>query len=620
MNHKLRTFLVAYLLGAFAAPFIRAQDILPADNKIDWSFAGVPGGIPARSTIYKTLSAGSSTSTIQSALDSCPNGQVVLLAAGNFNNLGALKMSRDGVTLRGATDSNGMPATTLNFSSGSWGLIDISKSGYPQNNYGNCPSKDASGVAPGATSVTLSGAPSGLAVGQIAVFDQTDDGNNVSGQGTEGFSLTRGNNRSLIQVVRIKAITGSKVDFEPGLYSKWWSQSRSPQLYWFGSGTSQFVSNSGVENIKIIRSQSAGGTNNISIGPAYACWVKNVYSQQASAAHVKLGWCLNCEVRDSYLTVFDNVGSAAYCVWSIFSSSDRVENNIMYDSPCALGLQCTSGEVISYNYGEKFPYSQSNWLPECMMTHGGHNANVLFEGNFIPSFWSDFIHGNASFNSYVRNRVTGWEQGKTDSTRCINVEEKQWNLAVLGNVLGTSGYHNTYWDDTGRSYTVIFNVSSDSKPSMTVKGNYNVVDKGVPSSESLSGKTVAVSYVYSSKPDWFGNLPWPWVDAGKYDQANNPTANQPAGYRFKNGRAPSGGGGPTPTPQPTSTPQPTATPAPTATPQPTPTPPVTYNQWIQRQNDWTKANPPVPDSQMTQEEVAPDPDRDQPNGPNRMPQ
>lgn len=540
---------LAILLAMIA--LVTAQDILPADNKIDWSSSGVPGGIPARTSIYKTLGAGSSTSTIQSALDGCPNGQVVLLAKGTYNGLGALKMSRDGVTLRGETDSNGMPATTLNFSNGSWGLIDISKAGYPQNNYANCPSKNASGgIAKGSTSVTLDSAPSGLAVDQLAVFDQLDDGTNVDGTGTEGFGLARGNNRSLIQVVRIKAINGSKIDFEPALMSKYWSGSRTPQLYWFGSGNSQFVSNSGVENLKITRPSGSGGTNSIAIGPAYACWVKNVYSQQAKASHVKFGWCLNCEVRDSYFTIFDSVGSAAYCVWSIFSTSDRIENNIMYNSPCAVGFQSTSGEVFDYNYGLKFPYSQSNWLPECVMTHGGHNNNILFEGNCIPSFWSDYIHGNASCNTYSRNRVTGWEEGKTDSTRCVNVHEKQWNLAVIGNVLGTSGYHNTYWDNAGRSYTVIFNVSDQSKASMLVEGNYNTVDKGVPSSESLAGKTVAASYVFDSKPAWFANLPWPWVDSSKYDQANNPELNQPAGYRYANGKAPGGGGGPTPAPTP----------------------------------------------------------------------
>jgi hypothetical protein len=223
---------------------------------------------------------------------------------------------------------------------------------------------------------------------------------------------------------------------------------------------------------------------------------------------VKLGFTINCEVRDSYFKLMDSVGSAAYCVWIIDSSSDKVENNIMYNSPCALGLQCVSGSAVDYNYGTLFPYSQSNWLPECMMTHGGHCDHNLFEGNFIPSFWIDSIHGNSSFNSYVRNRVTGWEAGKTDSTRCINIEENQRNPAILGNVLGTAGFHNTYLDTTGQNYFTIFNlIPSYSAESLLIAGNYNTVNSAVPAPESLGAKTIALSYMYSSKPAWFGNLP-----------------------------------------------------------------------------------------------------------------
>jgi hypothetical protein len=64
-----------------------------------------------------------------------------------------------------------------------------------------------------------------------------------------------------------------------------------------------------------------------------------------------------------------------------------------------------------------------------------------------------------------------------------------------------------------------------------------------------------------------------------------------------------GGGGqptPTPTPTPAPTPEPTATPTPMPTPVPTPTPSPgapTYNQWLNKQADWIRQNPPVPDNE-----------------------
>jgi Pectate lyase superfamily protein len=54
------------------------------------------------------------------------------------------------------------------------------------------------------------------------------------------------------------------------------------------------------------------------------------------------------------------------------------------------------------------------------------------------------------------------------------------------------------------------------------------------------------------------------------------------------------GASPTPTP-PEPTPAPTSTPRPTVTPGPTATPAQTFEDWIKKQNDWIRANPPEPD-------------------------
>jgi len=517
---------------------------MPTANRINWSATGVPGGIPLRTIISASLNPGASAAQIQSALNNCPNGQVVFLNAGTYSLSSALRITNNGVTLRGAVDANSVPTTVLNFASGAgdWALIDISNSGYPANNWANVSSRNAlSGLSAGSTSVTLNSAPTGLQVNQMLTFDQISDENLVWDYGSEGgpggSDVGRNGNRTLVQVVRVTSISVNTVNFSPAIFSSFWKASQSPQAYWSGSGTSQVVYQSGMENLKVNRTIGGGGTNNLSMGPADSCWIKNVYSTQCKAAHAKLGFTINCEVRDSYFKLMDSVGSAAYCVWIIDSSSAKVENNIMYNSPCALGLQCVSGSAVDYNYGTLFPYTQSDWLPECVMTHGGHCDHNLFEGNFVPSFWMDWIHGNASFNSYVRNRVTGWESGKTDSTRCINIQENQWNLAILGNVLGTAGYHNTYLDTTGHNYFSIFNlIPYHSAESLLIAGNYNTVNSAVPASESLGAKTVALSYMYTSKPAWFGNLPWPAVDP------LNPQAavagNLPAGYRYQFGRTP----------------------------------------------------------------------------------
>ena len=531
------------LVLLFSASRSLSAEVVPPDRLTDWSYAGVRGGIPERTTIYTTLNPGATASQIQTAINNCPSGQVVMLNAGTYSLSSGFKVSKDGVTLRGATNSAGEPTTIMEFSSGAggWGLIDFSKTGYPANNWGSVSTANvSSGLTRGSSSVTLASSPSGLQVGQILVFDQTEDGTlvNVSGS-VEGGGIWGRNGRYYMQMVRVTAISGSTVTFEPPIYGSYWNSSQSPQAYWFGSGLSQIVSMSGIENIKVNRVSGGGGTYNLHLGPAINCWVKNVWSTQAASGHVRTGWALFCEIRDCYFTKHDSVASATYSAYITFSSSTKLENNMMYETPCALGLIASSGCVISYNFATNFPYTQSNWLPECMMTHGGHVYFNLFEGNYVPSFWSDFTHGNASYNVFARNRVTGWESGKTGSTRPINLQENQNSYTEIGNLLGTAGYHTSY-DSTGDKS--IYNVDSGSAATIIRKGNWNTANNAVPSSESLGSDTVSTSYLYSSKPAWFGNRPWPPFNTSSPSAAV--ATNLPAGYRYYyNSVPPSGGGG-----------------------------------------------------------------------------
>ena len=81
-----------------------SSGLLPADRMTVWN-PGVSGGIPARTTVCRTVNppGGDATSTIQAAIDACPAGQVVQLSAGTFTiNGGNFVLINKGVTLRGA--------------------------------------------------------------------------------------------------------------------------------------------------------------------------------------------------------------------------------------------------------------------------------------------------------------------------------------------------------------------------------------------------------------------------------------------------------------------------------------------------------------------------------------
>jgi len=59
--------------------------VLAPSRAVNWSSAGVSGGIPNRTMVCSTLSAGATASQISNAIASCPSGQVVFLNAGTYN-------------------------------------------------------------------------------------------------------------------------------------------------------------------------------------------------------------------------------------------------------------------------------------------------------------------------------------------------------------------------------------------------------------------------------------------------------------------------------------------------------------------------------------------------------
>ena len=92
------------LLLVVLSPAARAQQwsgVLAPSRAVDWSKAGVTGGIPNRTTICATLNSGATGDQINAAISSCPSGQVVMLNAGTYSVANGIVMS-SGVVLRGA--------------------------------------------------------------------------------------------------------------------------------------------------------------------------------------------------------------------------------------------------------------------------------------------------------------------------------------------------------------------------------------------------------------------------------------------------------------------------------------------------------------------------------------
>ncbi|MGH9327558.1 MAG: hypothetical protein ACRD2B_12865 [Terriglobia bacterium] len=155
--------------------------IIDPSRAIDWSGAGIPGGIPNRTTVCATVSPSGLTNAtdmdnIDNAIASCAANEVVQLQAGTYTITSGLTFGAvSNVTLRGAGPDKtkllftGLPAHECGNSADVclWG-----NSGWT----GNYPGSTTwtAGYAKGANVITI-GSSAGLSAGQIIILDQRDD-------------------------------------------------------------------------------------------------------------------------------------------------------------------------------------------------------------------------------------------------------------------------------------------------------------------------------------------------------------------------------------------------------------------------------------------------------------
>jgi len=555
------TILAILLLVSQAA----RGDVIPAQRLIDWTKAGVPGGILTRTTIYTNISAGASESVIQNALNSCPNNQVVKLGSGTFTLSGQLQIPNSFTTLRGSTNTYLVyGSSTVNSgdavveigatTSGSfWSASGNSgASGYTVNNSVNW----TGGYAQGTTVLTLA-STSGLQVGQILGLDEASDGVNTFSigcrypydGGTSVWANRGAGDRVLQQYVLVTAINGNNVTISPGLYSPFWSGALAPQAFW-ASGNFNNIQYSSVEDLDINANKDQAAC--IDMVNAYGCWARNVTMHNPNAFHATTLFTKNCEIRHCTFTDFPANESGLYGFQPVSSSDLRFEDNIFSNYINAVNFVAVSGSVFAYNYftndmvGSVVGNPTFNFFP-----HVGHSHFNLVEGNYARSQTFDCLYGNSSYNTTVRNRLTAYESPNIGW--CVRLMVRAYDFSAVGNVLGTPGVGMDYEGITGND---IWCYASNTNPASAGQwydtrgidpqvtntlfraGNWDAANNAVVWG-ATPVQTISNSYAYASKPAWWGNEPWPAYDPNSASAAN--PQNIPAGYRFYFGVDPPAG-------------------------------------------------------------------------------
>jgi hypothetical protein len=486
---RVQSSLFLFLLLLIIPSCVHAQawsGIIDPSRAVDWSRAGVPGGVPNRTTqcgptiaAYGTSSNPGSATTINKAIAACPAGQFVSLGAGTFyidaDIMNALPYTSN-VTLRG----QGANSTFIIFSPGTSGncqgmgaAICLTGSNNSANNEDNVCDWIA-GYSVGANVITLAncgsttpaiGALGGLHVGSVITLDQLDEAtdtgtiwncavtnvcataNQGGGARTDGTCSGGTCIRSQQQQMTVTGISGSNVSISPGVYMPNWRSGQKPQA-WFANTT---VTGVGVENLSIDNTNSGEG-HGIVLLNCNQCWVKGVRSLVANRSHVELAVCSHCVVRDSYFYQNVNHSSVSYGIELGSTSDSLIENNIsqqVTDSAPSCTGAC-EGNVMAYNLGIDSTYTSPGWFQASYYQHSSGDALNLWEGNIGTGYSADSVHGTHQFETLFRNYFIGTQAAGCDGVACnsqtvpIHLFAGSRYFNIVGNVLGQSGYHAHY--------------------------------------------------------------------------------------------------------------------------------------------------------------------------------
>jgi hypothetical protein len=453
--------------------------IISSSRAINWTNAGIPGGIPNRTTQCGSTIApySGSASTINTAIANCTAGDYVSLGAGTFNLSSGIDFTQhSNVTLRG----QGANSTFLVFTgagAGGYNSVVAMEGSVSATGYENNVCDWTAGYSQGTTVITLAncgtttpavGSLSNLKVGTLLVLDQLDETADTgqiwncetvpactwNGPGGEARSDGPCNGstcyRSQEQGVVVTGISGSSITISPGLYMPNWRSGQLPQAY-FPNTT---VTGDGLENVSIDATNSGSGQS-VTFANATQCWVKGVRELYANRSHVRVVLGSHLVIQNNYF--YENISHASVSYGAEFMGGwdSLLENNIFQqdtDSEPSCSGAC-AGNVIDYNFSIDNVYGSAGWMQAGFYQHSAGDVYNLWEGNIGPGYTADDIHGTHHFETLFRNYLIGNQIAgcgsaghNTCTAQTIPVQTYAGSryMNFLGNLLGQSGYHTVY--------------------------------------------------------------------------------------------------------------------------------------------------------------------------------
>ena len=471
--------------------------IISSARAMDWSKAGVIGGIPSGSWSQcgATLPAATTTAAqIQTAITNCGTNQYVLLGPGTFNLAASIDfLSKNNVELRGS----GANSTFLVFSAasatcgGKTAATQLIGMCGPDPSYETQPPTNVHGWTAGYTqgqnTVTFDSTTGIVPVGSgsptMLIMNQDDTG--FSSYPAAGSSVDNGN--YFVCAPQYSAGTGCSDNGQdaatPGnfLNFRWqhevgiatavnsgtgvvtlqqplkhanWNSTQVPKVWFFST-----MMNSGITNMSI--SLGSTGAVPIAMYGCYGCWISGVRINDFS------NWGILALVN-SHSTISNNyifkAAAAAdpYGIRAVGNGDMLIQNNIVQDvrSPIVFDFWDV-GSVVAYNFtiNDNTSATGGGNMSSSLWCHSAGCDFHLWEGNISAALAEDNIHGVHLNETAYRNFFSGWEScasgncgGSTAKgypvsglyTDAVGYRNEDRYGNVVGNIVGTPGYHNNY--------------------------------------------------------------------------------------------------------------------------------------------------------------------------------
>ncbi|UFS72345.1 right-handed parallel beta-helix repeat-containing protein [Geomonas sp. RF6] len=495
---------------------------IPATRKVTWQGnVGVRGDVPAATTIYTVLSPNGSndTAALQTAINNCPQGQVIKLNPGTYKISSTLTV-RKGVVLRGS----GMGSTIIRGLSGFAGsqLILVEPTSWSYSLTSPASVALSGGLAKGSTTINTS-AIHGLAAGDIILIDQVNNGADnppVSNQGDGGACTWCGRasgGRSLGQYARVTSVPSStSATLEMPTY--WpYDSTLAPQVVKVAGQVTGF----GIEHLTLDNSLSAAREaamqwDNVNSSWAVGVEMVSAYKELFRVWNGYRNTIRSCKFHEGSPTTATSGasfgGNRGYGIWFSGGSANTFENNEFYHLALAITFNgASSGNVFAYNYLHDLYHNSTSTAGAGISFHGSHAMMNLIEGNYSKvSMVADNYWGSSSNNTFFRNRVIN-ETGFSCKQYAVNIHGRQQYYNMIGNVLGTPGFETAYETPQSSCAKAIYSFADGSGLATSLRhANWDSVNNQTMWNGS-DDRVLPASLYLAGKPAWWRAANWPVI-------------------------------------------------------------------------------------------------------------